>query len=182
MRSIAAQPQGFFTGGARINLETGAFAISSDTRPSVSHLSAAFGLVELCAELVQVLDEPAFKQAWLDYCVLYNAPAEEQKQHFGQPLRGLGLQQGHARLTAFAAQINRDPALARRAWREFSRDEGSEGRGGNRKPEARTLSGPAVLRPVDEAAWISTNGTAQWGLAAIECLALAGDALPEKTP
>jgi hypothetical protein len=36
-----------------------------------------------------------------------------------------------------------------------------------------------VLRPVDEAAEVSTNSTAQWGLAAIECLALVGDAMPE---
>jgi hypothetical protein len=35
-----------------------------------------------------------------------------------------------------------------------------------------------VLRPVDEAAFVSTNATAQWGLAAIENLALAGNELP----
>ena len=31
----------------------------------------------------------------------------------------------------------------------------------------------AVLNPVDEAPGVSTNATAQWGLAAIECLAYA---------
>jgi hypothetical protein len=30
-----------------------------------------------------------------------------------------------------------------------------------------------VLNPVDEAPGVSTNSTAQWGLAAIECLAYA---------
>jgi hypothetical protein len=40
------------------------------------------------------------------------------------------------------------------------------------------LEGPTVLNPVDEAAWVSTNDTAQWGLAAMQNLALAGKALP----
>jgi hypothetical protein len=30
-----------------------------------------------------------------------------------------------------------------------------------------------VLNSVEEAAWVSTNAAAQWGLAAIECLAFA---------
>ncbi|HYP15946.1 MAG TPA: Tat pathway signal sequence domain protein, partial [Opitutus sp.] len=181
MRSIAAQPRGFFTGGSRMNLNTGEFAISDSQRASVSHLSAVFGLVEVCAELVQLLDEPSFTQAWLDYCELYNAPAEEQTKRFGQPLRGVNLQQGHSRLTAFAARTKGNADLAKRAWDEFYRAEGSEGRGRRARAEAQRLSGPAVLQPVDEAAWVSTNGTAQWGLAAIHCLALAGEALPPES-
>lgn len=178
MRGIAAQPLGFFTGGARMNLATGAFAKSEFDRPNVSHLSAVFGLVEVCAELVELLDVPEFTQAWLDYCVWYNAPGEEQAKKFGAPLRGISLQQGHSRLTAFAAKVNNDPALAQRAWAEFYRGEGSEGRGSRRTLDTRRVEGPEVLRPVDEAPWVSTNGSAQWGLAAIECLALAGEAMP----
>ncbi len=47
MRSIGSQPRGFFTGGGRMNLRTGAFDISKDTALNVSHLSAAFGLPEV---------------------------------------------------------------------------------------------------------------------------------------
>jgi hypothetical protein len=177
MRSIARQPRGFFTQAARLNLDTGAFAISDSDRVSVSHLSAVFGLVEVCAELVQLLDVPEFEQAWLDYCYFYNAPAEEQAKQFGRPLTGLNLQQGHSRLTAFAANVREDEALAKRAWEEFYRGSGGIARRG--APELKRVSGPEVLRPVDEAAGVSTNGTAQWGLAAIQCLALVGKALPE---
>ncbi len=178
MRSIAAQPRGFFTGGARLDLRTGAFAVADNDRLNVSHLSAVFGLVEVCAELVQLFDEPKFRQAWLDYCIYYNAPPAEQAAHFGQALHDISLRQGHSRLTAFAARCTNDPALARRAWAEFFRGDGGEARGRKPGPEATRVSGPAVLRPVDEVAGLSTNGTAQWGLAAIECLALIGGELP----
>ena len=161
-----------------MDLETGVFDISANQRAGASHLSAVFGLVEVCAELVQLLDVPAFKQAWLDYCELYNASAEEQTKRLGQPLGGLNLQQGHSRLTAFAAKTKGDPASpAKRAWAEFKAGEGGFGR--IPTLETKRISGPAVLQPVDEGAFVSTNATAQWGLAAIQNLALAGEALPE---
>ena len=176
MTTIGRQPRGFFSSGGRMDLATGAFDISSDDHVSVSHLSAVFGLVEVCAELVQLLDVPQFKQAWLDYCELYNASPEEQTKRLGAPLSGLNLQQGHSRLTAFAAKITNDPALAQRAWVEFQG--GSGGLSRRSAPKIERISGPAVLQPVDEAAFVSTNATAQWGLAAIQNLALVGNALP----
>jgi hypothetical protein len=177
MRTIGSQPRGFFSAQSRMNLETGAFDRKADDRAGVSHLSAVFGLVEVCAELVELIDEPGFRQAWLDYCELYNAPADEQERRLGRPLSGLNLQQGHSRLTAFAGQQQNRPELRRRAWQEFA-----AGAGGIRSRELtrpRRVEGPAVLRPIEEAPYISTNAVAQWGLAAIQCLALAGDVLPE---
>jgi len=181
MRTIAAQPLGFFTGGARLELATGAFARSPFDKPNVSHLSAVFGLVEVCAELVQLLPEvPEFKTAWLDYCRLYNATPEEQAARFGAPLSGIGLQQGHSRLTAFAAVQTGDAKLAARAWNEFLNPPGPGGRAARNRPrnETRHIESPAVLRPVDEAFGVSTNDTAQWSLAAMQCLALVGDQMP----
>ena len=55
MKTIGAQPRGFFTGSARLNLITGAFDKAGDDRVSVSHLSAAFGLPEICAELIEAV-------------------------------------------------------------------------------------------------------------------------------
>ena len=179
MRTIAAQPRGFFTGSASMHLDTGAFDIAPTDAVSVSHLSAVFGLVEVCAELLQLLDEPAFRKAWLDYCVLYNAPAEQQVARLGSPHPSIVLRQGHSRLTAYAARQLGDPALAQRAWTEFFRDDESMPHHG--RPEIVTAHGPEVLRPVDEAPPISSNLNNQWGLAAMECLALAGEALPSGT-
>ncbi len=176
-RTLGAQPRGLFSSGLILNVNTGAFEITPSDKVSVSHLNAVFGLVEVCAELIQLFDVPEFRRVWLDYCELYNASAEEQTKRLGHALSGTGLQQGHSRLTAYAARLKSDPALAKRAWAEFNR--GGAGQRAVGRFEAKKITGPAVLRPVDEAAGISSNDTAQWGLAAIECLALVGEAQPE---
>lgn len=98
---------------ADIDLDSGAFARSDSDGLWVSHLSAAFGLAETCAELLQALPEPAFERAWLDYCRLYNASAEEQRQALGRDLGHPNLAQSHARLTAGSS-------IARRCRRDIS--------------------------------------------------------------
>lgn len=175
MRTIAAQPRGFFTGGGRMNLRTGAFDVTKDPKVSVSHLSAAFGLPEVCAELIQLLAIPEFERAWVQYCVLYNATAEQQRAELGESLGELNLAQGHSRLTAYAAHAKRDETIAQRAWKEFHA--GGAGFAPNQRFESQRIAGHDVLNPVDEAAWVSTNAAAQWGLAAIECLAFASTGL-----
>ncbi|MGC4073724.1 MAG: Tat pathway signal sequence domain protein [Nibricoccus sp.] len=178
MRTIAGQPRGFFTESGAMNLDTGAFDIAKSDRVSVSHLSAVFGLVEVCAELVQLIDEPAFKQAWLDYCELYSASPEEQQRRLGTRLNGNSLRQGHSRLTAFAARAKGDAGMGKRAWSEFfGGDDGREQR--SARLETKRIEGPDVLNPVDENPRVSTNATAQWGLAAIQNLALVPDSLPQ---
>jgi hypothetical protein len=53
---------------------------------------------------------------------------------------------------------------------------GGGGRGGRGQRAPRHVSGDSVLKPVDVMN-IGTNGAAQWGLSAIENLALIGDVL-----
>lgn len=174
MRTIGAQPHGFFSAGVTMDLNSGEFTIAPPDQVGLSHLNAVFGLVEICAELNQNFDVPEFRQAWLDYCELYGAEDEVQTDRIGRSFRNNSLRQGHSRLTAYAAVKRERPDLVARAWDEFS--------GNNRweriNPKRSTVTGPDVLRPVDEAAGVSTNGTAQWGLAAIQCLALIGDTAP----
>ena len=171
MKSLGRQPHGFFSTGTTLNLETGEFSIANAKDIGVSHLNAVFGLVEVCAELIQLLDEPGFRKAWLEYCELYNASDEEQVRRLGKKLARGPLVQGHSRLTAYAAKLTGDTRLAHRAWSEFARDPS-----GRRftADAVQTIRGPEVLRPVKELPGVSTNDTAQWGLAAIECLALLG--------
>ena len=84
------------------------------------------------------------------------------------------ISRAHSRLTAYVAWKTQNATLARRAWSEFARDFERP----NFSPTK--LEGPAVLNPVAEAAWVSTNDMGQWGAAAIQNLALIGDTLPTK--
>ncbi|BAP45385.1 putative uncharacterized protein [Pseudomonas sp. StFLB209] len=188
MESIAAQPHGFFTGVASMHLDSGRFESNTTGKLSVSHLSAVFGLAEICSELLQLLPSAGFEKAWLDYCRLYNAAPADKQKALGQPLAHLNLAQGHARLTAFAGWRLNDSGLRERAWKEFF-----AGSGGIPQPNERLnrVEVPAYLYPLDEpdpvsrideqagtsaAANLSTNAVAQWGLTAMALLAFNHDA------
>jgi hypothetical protein len=41
---------------------------------SMSHLNGVFGVFETMAELLELVDVPAYRAAWIDYCAYYNAP------------------------------------------------------------------------------------------------------------
>ena len=187
MRDIGALPQGFLTGEALFDLDTGRFDTERD-QVAVSHLSAVFGLVEICSELIALtrgtrFEVPEFERAWLRYCRLYLATPEEQEAEVGQRLSGISLVQAHSRLTGYAAAHDHDPILARRAWQAFRRDEGDQLNTNPLQREAvwhtTPVGGPTVLTPVDEAPYISTNDAAQYGLAAIQNLATIGDWLDD---
>lgn len=169
MRTIAAMPNGFVTGEGLYDLDTGEFA-PAEKKVSVSHLSAMFGQVEVCAELIDLVDMPEFEKAWLQYCRLFNATADEQTAETGAAFGNLILRQGHSRLTAYAAvRLDRDD-LAARAWKEFYT---GDGYGPNLPWRAEKVT--STLTPTEQAPWVSTNTTALYGLAAIQNLALVGD-------
>jgi hypothetical protein len=175
MRSIAAMPQHWFVGGAPMDLETGAF-ISPGTQVSMSVLNGVFGVFEMHAELLELIDEPEYRECWLDYCAFFNAPEAQFVARTGQPGRGRGLRTAHSRFTAYAAVQRKDPALARRAWSEF-REGDDEGYDAVAREKVRRISGTDVLKPIQEMNEVRTNGVAQWSLAAIQNLALIGDVL-----
>ncbi|WP_113627048.1 exo-rhamnogalacturonan lyase family protein [Pectobacterium peruviense] len=189
MQTLAAQPHGFFTGSAAIDPDTGRFLPAPADQVEISHLSAVFGLTEICSELIEVLPDPDFRRAWLDYCRLYNDPVSLSAA-VGKTVKKLNLAQGHARLTAFAARQLNDSTLAQRAWAEFT-----AGSGGIANPTLtqRRLTPPEVLSPINEpvidstidkhsgsttATNLATNAVAQWGLTAIALLAVLDDIPP----
>ncbi|KAI0539551.1 hypothetical protein GGR58DRAFT_464005 [Xylaria digitata] len=182
LESLGSLKNGFVTGLGLYNIHTGEVKPPA-TDPEnkgvvdVTHLSASFGLPEIVAQITHYLgdDLPAsFDQAWLDYCYYYGASAAEQTARYGQAFGKLNLRQGHSRLTAYAARRSGNATLAARAWNEFLNTDGFA----PTAPWASvSLTGSQVLTPVDEAAWITTNDFALYGLAAIENLAQIGDDL-----
>jgi hypothetical protein len=178
MRTLGRLKHGFYNGGATFNANTGAFSSPENVGHGVSHLSAVFGLVEIAAELIDLVDIPEFKEAWLTYCEMYNAPRAEQEARLGFNLGNLNLGQAHSRLTAYAGKMRNDPKLKERAWREFL-----GGAAGLRlAPDAkfRQVEGPDGMKSLQETPWMSTNACSQWGLSAIQVLALAGDHAPKE--
>ncbi|MFE2471932.1 exo-rhamnogalacturonan lyase family protein [Streptomyces mirabilis] len=175
METIAAQPNGFVQGSGLYDLDTGRFAVASAPVVSVSHLSAVFGLNELCAELIDLVDIPKFKEVYLDYCRYFNATKTEQAARYGSNFGSLLLFQGHSRLDAYAAVQTGDATLAKRAWTKFY---SSDGYMESSPWKTEPLSGPVTLVPGSEANWVSSNDSALYGLAAIENLALLGDKMP----
>jgi hypothetical protein len=173
MQSIGSMQRRWFAGGAPYDAKTGRFAGPGDV-VQISHLNAVFGLIEMNSELLTLVDVPAYRHAWLEYCRYYNAPKAEITALLGRDPGGRNLADTGSRMTAYAAFHERDRALALRAWREFFASRALKGGG-----TVRRISGPAVLRPLQEQASISTNDSSQWGLAAIQNLALIGDSLDE---
>ena len=174
MNSIASSPSGWFSPTWGYDPKTGRLHPTEGDRIEISHLNAVFGAVEINAELLRLLHVPDYERAWLKYCELYSAPAAEQEAALGTRLRDNSLTGAHSRLTAYVAHKTGSSALAERAWKEFA-----IGDGGRLRPALAPVevSGPEVLSPVHEAVEVSTNDTAQWGLAAIQNLALIGDKL-----
>ncbi|ESQ77470.1 hypothetical protein ABAC402_01320 [Asticcacaulis sp. AC402] len=175
MNTIATMKYGWFAGGAPFDLKTGKFLGAGD-KVSISHLNGVFGVYEMHMELLPLLDVPAYKKVWLDYCKYYNAPETEIEAFLGEKPRGRNLREGHSRLTAYAARELKDEALAKRAWEELLGGDNPRWRT-NLKPQTTRIAGSDVLHPLDEDPAISTNGAAQWGLAATANLALIPQAL-----
>ncbi|WP_416404597.1 Tat pathway signal sequence domain protein [Arthrobacter sp. LFS091] len=178
MADIGALKYGFLTGEALYDLDAGRFDAGREVI-SVSHLSAVFGLVEICSELISLVPDKDFEEAWMQYCRLFLATPEEQIAEVGQPLAGIYLTQAHSRLTAYAAAKLGSPELAELAWESFA--EGGENLNHAEAFTLRKILPPYVLQPVDEAPTVSTNDTAQFGLAVVQNLALIGDRLPAST-
>ncbi|AKV86538.1 Tat pathway signal sequence domain protein [Microbacterium sp. CGR1] len=172
-KTIAAMPNGWAQGGTlRYNLADGKYAEETASTVEVGSLDSVFGLIELMTELIVLIDDPQVTEQWVNYCRLYNGTSAEQIEITGTAWGGQNLRQAYSRATAYAAYQLDDVALAKRAWKEFRT--GHAGYPESLVFGSTHIDGPAVLNPIDEAPF-STNASAQYGLAAIQCLALVGD-------
>ncbi|NYI03944.1 exo-rhamnogalacturonan lyase family protein [Allostreptomyces psammosilenae] len=171
--TIAALPNGWAQGGdITYNLYDGRFSATTERSVSIGSLSSVFGLIEVMTELLDLIDDARVKAKWVEFCRLYNATRAEQREATGSDWGSLNLRQAYSRATAYAAVQLDDDGLAERAWRELRT--GHAGYPHDHPFTSTRIEGPAVLNPVDEAD-LSTNASAQFGLAAIQCLALVGD-------
>ncbi len=143
--------------GSTYDLETATFSSGPEKAVEVGSLSSVFGLVEVMTELLDLVDEPEVEARWVEFCRLYNGTKAEQKEATGSDWGSLNLKQSYAR-----------------AWKELAT--GHAGYPDDMDWGTHRVEPPAVLRAVDEADF-SSNASTQYGLAAIQCLALVGEKL-----
>lgn len=151
MNSIASLPNGLFTGNKALGFypDTGVITYEGDpTLKNTNHLMTIMGGFELMNEMQDMIDVPAFNQAWLEHArdfKLYN--------HFRV-----------SRLQAYTAWHLYDPKRAAEAWKDlWGRLEHTPAP----PMTVRKIFPPEVPAPLDECMPISTNDAALWSLDAI---------------
>ena len=156
MESIAAMPNGFFTGNKALGYypDTGRITYEGPAdRLSTNHLATIMGGFEVMNELLP-LAGPAFRKAWLDLAINYKQRARDiSGNRF--PVR---------RLMAYGAWQTRDPRLTAEAWADLW---GRIEHAAAPRFSITRLDGPAVAAPIDEWQGLSTNDAALWSLDAI---------------
>ena len=175
MRDIANSRWGFFTDAFQYDPITKKLTEPKDAPPVIWHLSIMFGLPEVCSELIELVDMPEFKEAWLDYCEYSQASDDLQQKKLGTTFRKYGFQNSQSRIIAYAAAMKDDKKLGEFAANYFPLKIWQEPNG----PLSEKVDVPEVLKPIEEAWWLTTNDAAQWSLAAMEIIALIPDALDE---
>jgi len=180
MDCIAKMPYGFLTGPQNLygyDPETKKLYPLTDDPFGTYNLTFIQGGSEVIFELNELIDHPGWKNAWLQYCRLHDAPEEVVRNDMKSGKEGEdGSFAGRGRLAAYVYWKTGNENFIKPAV------EGIIGRWGlpDLKPEI--VSGPDVLNPVEELPRVGTNGTAQSSLVAIQVLEMCGDKLPEEVP
>ncbi len=114
MRSIAALPDGIFTGNLAKGYDPATGIISYDGDPNVrstNHLVTIMGGFEVMNELMPLVAEDGFARCWLDYARRYKQMALIHRRS-SFPVR---------RLEAYAAWHDRDPERTAAVWKALWR-------------------------------------------------------------
>lgn len=180
VESLARMPLGLRTGKNLLfgyDPETGKLYQLSDEAGQYN-LATIMGGAEVVFELDLMLDDERWRNLWLQYCRLNNAPREVVVKDMTTGTEGNDasyLRDG--RLASYVYMKTKNPAFMKVGVNSLL----ASGRG--RGNEAiRRVEGPESLKPVDESGLAGTNGAAQNGLTTIISLGMAGDHLPAKFP
>ena len=160
MRSIAALPDGVFTGNLAKGYDPATGQLSYDGDPtlrSTNHLLSIMGGFEVMNELLPLSEEPSFAATWLDLARRYKQMAFEIR-HNNFPVR---------RLEAYAAWHDRDTDRMATTWKALW---GQADHGLRLLDQPIRLTPPEVPAPIDELRGLSTNNAALWSLDAIYML------------
>jgi hypothetical protein len=167
------------------DMETGKLSVIRDPKTKGSmavsyNLATIQGGAEVMFELIPLLGRKDFETAWLQYCRIGQASAEILAKDQATGTEGSDASlvltgQSGPRLAGYAYYKTRNPAFAQKAIATML----AQGAG---IAMPRQLSAPDVLKPIEEAAGVSTNEAAQTGLQIIEIMEFCKDQLPTEAP
>lgn len=157
MKSICALPSRLFTGPLALGYDPATGVITSECDPTLqttNHLMTIMGGFELMNEMMEVIPDADWADAWLEHATLY-----KQKSH-----EILHNKFRVSRLQAYSAWKLGDKAKATEAWQDLlTRAEHTEAP----RPQVNLLEGSEVPAPQHEMLPVSTNDAALWSLDAI---------------
>ena len=157
MKSICALPSRLFTGPLALGYDPETGIITSECDPKLqatNHLMTIMGGFELNNELMELIPDADWEDAWLEHATHYKKKAREiQRNKFRV-----------SRLQAYSAWKRGDRDLAAEAWHDLlTTAEHTEAP----RMQVSMIEGSEVPAPMHEASPISTNDAALWSLDAI---------------
>ncbi|MCM1021745.1 MAG: DUF1080 domain-containing protein [Muribaculum sp.] len=157
MKSICKLPSRLFTGPLALGYDPATGIITTECDPKLqttNHLMTIMGGFEIMNEMMEVIPDPAWEDAWLEHATNYKQKALELTHNRFRV----------SRLQAYSAWKRGDKKLASEAWTELlTRSENADAP----RMKITKITVPAVPANLDEADPISTNDAAMWSLDAI---------------
>ena len=153
MKSIAALPQGMFTGPGVLGYDPATGILSYEGDPKVTHtnhLKLIMGGFELLHEMMEMVPNKKFAKVYLDHNARYHKITNNRFRI--------------SRLKGYAAAMTGDKELAKAAWKEmwqYSRP------AQHYRFEPHEVLPPEVPQPLTESPETTTNDCALWSLDAI---------------
>ena len=157
MKSICALPSRLFTGPLALGYDPATGIITSECDSSLkdtNHLMTIMGGFEIMNEMMDLLPDKDWEDAWLEHATHYKRMAREIKRNKFRV----------SRLQAYSAWKRGDKELAAEAWHDLLTT--SEHTDAPRM-QVSVIEGCEVPAPMHEASPISTNDAALWSLDAI---------------
>lgn len=157
MESICRLPSRLFTGPLALGYDPATGVITSECDPKLqttNHLMTIMGGFELMNEMMEVIPNKEWEDAWLEHATHYKQKSREILHNRFRV----------SRLQAYSAWKRGDRKLADEAWHDLlTTAEHTDAP----RPEVTLLEGSEVPAPLHEMSPVSTNDAALWSLDAI---------------
>ncbi|KAK9457086.1 hypothetical protein V1511DRAFT_496161 [Dipodascopsis uninucleata] len=174
---IASLKHGLATNSILLNVKTGEIQEVSPPTPeyNISHLSMLFGFPEAFSESIDAIADvdkltaDKFRLEYFKYGKAYTGDKAIQIKEFGFefPADRTSWKQSHSTLTADIAAYEESKDIALAAWNQFFH---TDGLNSDIDWEAKNIYPPECFVEGEEAAWLSTNHAARYGVSAIHNL------------